>query len=161
MPGMTASLLANKMGMTYQGVKKVLDGRSKAFSASNNAKAAGLLNVNSDWLATGRGERTLANIQATSTSPIQRGAATAVWPFATASLARLEALLEQLTPQHASEALADMDRQLHRVLSDWENDIHRGAGGMRAVETADFAGRPGQRAQAEAAPHDVSEFLKS
>lgn len=50
-----ASELARRMGVTYQAVKKVLDGRSNAFSAPNNAKAAQNLKVSSDWLATGRG----------------------------------------------------------------------------------------------------------
>lgn len=119
MPGMTASLLASKMGVTYQGVKKVLDGRSKAFSAENNTKAARALKVNSDWLATGRGERSVDADQVASPASTQRGAPTA-WPFTLASRARLEALLGRLPPKQAREALADMDRQLHRVLSDWE-----------------------------------------
>jgi phage repressor protein C with HTH and peptisase S24 domain len=51
----TTSQLAEGMGVSYQAVKKVLDGFSSAFSASNNSVAARLLNVNSDWLATGQG----------------------------------------------------------------------------------------------------------
>ena len=47
--------LADAIGMTYQGVKKVLDGKSNAFSAENNSRAAAVLGVNPDWLATGAG----------------------------------------------------------------------------------------------------------
>lgn len=52
-----ASELAGAVGISYQAVKKVLDGVSNAFSADNNSKAAKFLHVSSDWLATGRGER--------------------------------------------------------------------------------------------------------
>lgn len=51
----TVSELAAGMGVSYQAVKRVLDGLSKAFSASNNTKAAAFLRINPDWLATGQG----------------------------------------------------------------------------------------------------------
>lgn len=51
----TVAELARGMGVTYQAVKRVLDGLSKSFSAENNAKAAAFLKVNPDWLATGLG----------------------------------------------------------------------------------------------------------
>lgn len=51
--GMGAAQLAAAINMSYQGVKKVMDGKSGAFSAENNSKAAAALGVNSDWLATG------------------------------------------------------------------------------------------------------------
>lgn len=50
------SQLAAGMGVSYQAVKRVLDGLSKAFSAANNTKAAAFLRINPDWLATGEGE---------------------------------------------------------------------------------------------------------
>lgn len=53
--GVSVSQLAAGMGVSYQGVKRVLDGLSKAFSAANNAKAAAFLRVSPDWLATGVG----------------------------------------------------------------------------------------------------------
>lgn len=52
---MSVSQLASGMGVSYQAVKRALDGLSKAFSAANNAKAAAFLKVNPDWLATGEG----------------------------------------------------------------------------------------------------------
>ena len=45
--------LANALGITYQGVRKVLQGGK--FGIENNAAAAQLLRVDSDWLATGKG----------------------------------------------------------------------------------------------------------
>lgn len=52
----SVSQLAAGMGVSYQAVKRVLEGLSKAFSAANNANAASFLRVNPDWLATGAGE---------------------------------------------------------------------------------------------------------
>lgn len=54
--GMSVARLASRLGISYQAVKKVVDGKSRAFSAENNARAAALLDVNPDWLATGKGE---------------------------------------------------------------------------------------------------------
>ena len=48
--------LAAAVGITYQAVAKLWSDSSKAFTASNNARAASHLKVNSDWLATGIGE---------------------------------------------------------------------------------------------------------
>lgn len=50
-----ATKLASELDLSYQAVKKVLDGKSGSFTAANNAKAAGYLSVSPDWLATGRG----------------------------------------------------------------------------------------------------------
>ena len=49
--------LADAIGISYQAVKKALTGATKELSASNNAKAAKFLLVNSDWLALGEGEK--------------------------------------------------------------------------------------------------------
>ncbi|KGH27041.1 LexA family protein [Comamonas testosteroni] len=51
----SVSQLATGMGVSYQAVKRVLDGLSKAFSAANNTKASAYLRVSPDWLATGVG----------------------------------------------------------------------------------------------------------
>lgn len=69
----SASQLAESLNTSYQAVKKVIDGKSSAFNAANNAIAARMLGVSSDWLALGEGER-------------ERGAeatpaAAAAWPF--------------------------------------------------------------------------------
>lgn len=51
----TAQRLADHMGVSYQAVKKVMDGKTKAFSAANNDVAAAFLGITSRWLATGKG----------------------------------------------------------------------------------------------------------
>lgn len=51
--GYTTQMLADALGISYQAAKKALDGRTKAFTASNNQKAANLLGVSAEWLATG------------------------------------------------------------------------------------------------------------
>ena len=52
---MKTRALSDAIGMSYQGVKKVIDGKSNAFSAENNSRAASILGVSPDWLATGTG----------------------------------------------------------------------------------------------------------
>lgn len=47
--------LAEAIGRSVQAVGDVINGKSKAFTAENNAKAAEFLKVNSFWLATGDG----------------------------------------------------------------------------------------------------------
>ena len=52
---MSIAALAREMRISYQAVKKVVDGASTSFTASNNAKAAQVLKLNPNWLATGVG----------------------------------------------------------------------------------------------------------
>lgn len=54
--GASKPALAKAVGISYQAVKKVLDGGSRSLTAENNAKAARFLGVSSHWLATGEGE---------------------------------------------------------------------------------------------------------
>lgn len=53
--GADATRLAKALGVSYQAVKRVLDGKSAAFTAPNNSQAARYLGVSTDWLATGEG----------------------------------------------------------------------------------------------------------
>jgi len=55
--GLTKTDFAKLLGISYQAVTKALSGDSKGFSASNNQKAAKILRVAADWLATGEGQR--------------------------------------------------------------------------------------------------------
>lgn len=55
--GVSTSELARAIGISYQAVKKVREGLSSQFSTDNNIAAARRLGVNSDWLATGKGQR--------------------------------------------------------------------------------------------------------
>lgn len=50
-----ATKLASELRITYQAVKKVLDGKSASFNAQNHARVAKYLEVSSDWLALGDG----------------------------------------------------------------------------------------------------------
>lgn len=49
------STFARELGISYQAVKKALEGGQ--FGIINNVRAAHILGVNSDWLATGKGPR--------------------------------------------------------------------------------------------------------
>lgn len=51
-----APALATAVGLTRQGIYKVLKGGTEALNAPNNAKVAQWLGVNADWLALGAGE---------------------------------------------------------------------------------------------------------
>lgn len=54
--GVNVTALSKAVGLTYQGVKRVVDGQSKAFTAANNEMVARYLGVSPGWLATGRGD---------------------------------------------------------------------------------------------------------
>ena len=102
--GVKVAALATQLGMSYQGAKKAVDGRSKAFSAENNSKAAMWLGVSPDWLATGRGEmlqRTTSD-QAVAVAPSASGAITLAQALevVAASLNELPDARRELAAQH-------------------------------------------------------------
>lgn len=51
--GVTPKQLQENLSISYQAMKKLEEGKTKSFSAENNARAARFLGVNSFWLATG------------------------------------------------------------------------------------------------------------
>ena len=51
--GYSIQHLADALGISYQACKKAMDGKTKAFSAANNQKAANFMGVSAEWLATG------------------------------------------------------------------------------------------------------------
>lgn len=51
--GKTTKDLQEHLRVSYQAMKKVEDGKTKALTAENNARAARFLGINSHWLATG------------------------------------------------------------------------------------------------------------
>lgn len=53
--GLSIQMLADGLGISYQAAKKALDGKTRAFTAANNQRAAKLLGVSAEWLATGEG----------------------------------------------------------------------------------------------------------
>lgn len=56
--GVDVASLARHLQMTYQGVKKVIDGNSAEFKVPNHFAAADHLGVSPRWLATGKGPKT-------------------------------------------------------------------------------------------------------
>lgn len=48
--------LQENLGVSYQAMKKLEDGKTKSLSAQNSARAAQFLQVDSHWLATGEGK---------------------------------------------------------------------------------------------------------
>ncbi len=71
--GMSTSALAVKLEVTYQAVDKVLKGNTKELTASNNSKAAQILGVNADWLATGKGPQHRGSTSDATSSKIPEG----------------------------------------------------------------------------------------
>lgn len=53
--GVSISALAEGVGVSYQAIKKVMDGGSRSFGLKNNVEAAKALGVSQDWLAFGDG----------------------------------------------------------------------------------------------------------
>lgn len=53
---MSIADLSAALDVSYQAVRKVIRGESKAFSAENNSKAATAMGISADWLATGEGD---------------------------------------------------------------------------------------------------------
>lgn len=57
-------------GMTYQGIKKVLDGKTASLKYDNLIPIASFLGVNPDWLATGEGPMTPGQQPAPRPAPV-------------------------------------------------------------------------------------------
>lgn len=73
--------LATALGVSVQAVGDVLRGKSGAFTAENNAKAARHLGVNPNWLATGNGQMQ-SPIDETTTYLLTKGAKYGAQPVA-------------------------------------------------------------------------------
>lgn len=74
--------VADAVGVSYQAVKKVLEGTTKMMAADNNFVAAHVMKVDAEWLARGVGEPRSANAWPLSRELLDavRGAdATAAW----------------------------------------------------------------------------------
>ena len=118
--GVSVSKLAAHLAISYQAVKKVVDGKSHAFTAENNAKAAAFLGVDPNWLATGKGVMLQCS---TETSP----PATVKVPTTVAStLSNLGDLLMQASPKTRAAA-ADL-------LSRYAQDPATGQSLAQAIE---------------------------
>lgn len=99
--------LAKALGMSYQGVKRVTDGKSKAFTAANNEEAAHFLRVSPRWLATGQGDMDAGAVRAPDP-----------WPLPFVEEADVRALSpEQLTALGVAVALAVSQLKLNIKVS--------------------------------------------
>lgn len=155
--GVSNSALARALGLSYQGVKKVIDGRSKAFTAANNEAAAEYLKVSSRWLATGRGVKrpyAIGEEQAHHASRADESSLTAP-PFS-GSPAHWKRIAQEIARQLDAHGLKADAGQLLRV-TDFLAEM--------LSETADDAGIAQQvshRLQLAAAkpdPWDIGEFM--
>lgn len=63
MAGKDAHAIAKDLGVTYQAIKKILNGGTKMPRADHSAKAAIAMNVDHVWLATGAGTARKAHVQ--------------------------------------------------------------------------------------------------
>ncbi len=98
----SASQLSAELGISYQAIKKVLDGKSTALNAENHMRAARFLGVNSFWLATGEEQMQeqppaappipIANYKVTES---ETASANYNWPFKSVSLANVKQLPER------------------------------------------------------------------
>ncbi|MCH1984831.1 S24 family peptidase [Achromobacter xylosoxidans] len=86
----SASKLAEGLDTSYQAVKKVIDGKSQAFNAANNAQAAKILGVSSDWLALGGPDMHAGVSPTTQSDP---------WPFPSVPESLVRSLPDDLTKQ--------------------------------------------------------------
>lgn len=140
--------LARHLGISYTAVKKAMDGGTKALTSANNSKAAALLHVDANWLATGTGER--VNVHA--------------WPFRKLTLAQLHELeaaspgsLENIektalallllaqTPTLTSEQQIDTEAEDESALHEWESKKADSAGGIGDHASTDPEKQPSKR----------------
>lgn len=103
--GLSVADFARKMKVSFQAVKKVENGG--AFGKDNNSKAAALLNVSADWLATGEGPR--ERVVTGAPSP-----------------------LVSLPPEYR-QLLIDLEDLLPRERSKWIDSIHQAAEYAREI----------------------------
>lgn len=127
--GVTKADLSRKLGISYQAIKKVVDGG--AFRVKNNFKAARLLGLSPEWLSNGKGPKYSQAHGSVDLDPVT---------------SRTNALTEHLVAlEIALDALPDLLKVSGRdVLSKWvrgEIDARKAAGDLD--ELATMAGRKG------------------
>lgn len=132
--GITTAKLAEKMGLSYQAVRKVETGRSKAFNAANNARAASILGVSADQLALGRGAEPAQGNLVSEPGPASPYVANVVDPFRSkASIGTVQqaAMLVWESSRHHQPA------RLEAVLGLFKELLHNRSDAEAASETAD------------------------
>lgn len=128
--GVTKAALSRKLGISYQAIKKVVDGG--AFGVENNFKAARLLGLSPEWLSSGKGPK---NAPAFSSASQTEGLG-ANYPNAS----RANTLTEHMVAlEIALDALPDLLKVSGRdVLSKWvrgEIDARKAAGDLDELAT--------------------------
>lgn len=94
--------LAGSLGVSVQAVGDVLRGKSSAFTAENNSKAAQFLGVDPNWLATGEGEMNAAQLFLSGSRPISPSNQA---PALTGRAGRAISLIEDVYPAEFSVPL--------------------------------------------------------
>jgi transcriptional regulator with XRE-family HTH domain len=135
--GVDTAALAQAIGVSYQAVRKALNGGK--FGAENNAKAAEVLRVSSDWLATGKGPKPTSD----SAAPVGRRKGDfvkAVTPDEQALLDELLELFRELFPSDRKAKLEEL-RAIAKVRAAERKDLFEEAGVTRIMEKAANATR--------------------
>lgn len=121
--GIKTALLSERLGVSYQAVKKALDGGK--FSAVNNSKAARILGVRPDWLATGIGTMNNDGPQALEQIYEQGSIKNTLLGFAKLFDAKSELLVNQLRP--IVDALISQPARANELIDMFEStlEMHR------------------------------------
>lgn len=93
--GVTKADLSRKLGISYQAIKKVVDGG--AFGVENNFKAARLLGLSPEWLSSGRGPKYASQVNAAAPDASHQDAGTR--NSLTEHMVALEIAVDQLAPE--------------------------------------------------------------
>lgn len=117
--------LARELGVSPQAIQKVLDGKSNAFTAANNVKAARFLRVSSDWLATGEGEMEQADL----------------WPFPLVDRSRLNKLGPEARG-YIQSAMNQALRELDAAQRDSQSGKPEGAPQTTATNVVEVSTKP-------------------
>ncbi|AOG21647.1 LexA family protein [Acidovorax sp. RAC01] len=135
--------LAEAIGRSVQAVGDVLNGKSKAFTAENNAKAAEFLKVDSFWLATGNGE--MKAVPQSNVTPAPIGARSV--PVISAIQAGMWCeIVDQFQPGDADEYLmTDLELSAHAFALTIRGDsmLPEFNAGDRVIIDPDVAPHPG------------------
>lgn len=140
--GITKAALSRKLGISYQAIKKVVDGG--AFGVENNFKAARHLGLSPEWLSSGKGPKYAVTAPP---SPVQAQEPSAAYSV----VGRANSLTEHMVAlEIALEALPDLLQVSGRdVLSKWVRGEIDGRKAARDLdELATMASRAGESGNA-------------
>ncbi|WP_131727714.1 hypothetical protein [Achromobacter xylosoxidans] len=131
--GVNVTALAKALGLTYQGVKRVVDGHSKAFTAANNEEAAKYLGVSPGWLATGKGDMESGAINANDVWPFTRMSQTQYLSLSNRDRKLLEDIaLAMIAESDISSPQPDIQGAMEKVANLAKGDKDEELRGMQA-----------------------------